>query len=156
MLRVNLSIMKEKKLDSGNRWRNIDVNFPFLLNSVFFCWHLVMFSFGFCKVAVILWLKIGQTKIPTMFILYHSGCISEKERVVVFLRRLSRRLEDDLYLQCDLTDDAIYSNDPACSLSILTHPQEEDVYIVPDAWLNHVWLCLLYCLWYECIFLYDL
>lgn len=42
--------------------------------------------------------------------------------------------EEDLYLQCDLPDDAIYSNDPVCNLSILPDSQEEeDLYIVPDS-----------------------
>lgn len=40
---------------------------------------------------------------------------------------------EDLYLQCDFSDDAIYSNDPACNLSILADPSE-DLYILPDAW----------------------
>lgn len=47
--------------------------------------------------------------------------------------RTSSQPEEDLYLQCDLPDDAIYSNDPACNLSILPDSQEEDVYIVPDS-----------------------
>uniref|UniRef100_A0A3Q3FGD8 Uncharacterized protein n=1 Tax=Labrus bergylta TaxID=56723 RepID=A0A3Q3FGD8_9LABR len=41
--------------------------------------------------------------------------------------------EEDLYLQCDVPDDVIYSNDPACNLSLLPDTPEEDVYIVPDA-----------------------
>ncbi|KAM3604483.1 uncharacterized protein V6R79_011740 [Siganus canaliculatus] len=45
--------------------------------------------------------------------------------------RLPSEPEEDLYLQCDLPDDAIYSNDPACNLSFL--PDQEDVYIVPDS-----------------------
>lgn len=52
------------------------------------------------------------------------------------LHRLSDEPEEDLYLQCDSAHDAIYSNDPACNLSILTdhREEEEDVYIVPDSW----------------------
>lgn len=42
--------------------------------------------------------------------------------------------EENLYLQCESADDAIYGNDPACSLSIMT--PDEDVYVVPDAWLG--------------------
>lgn len=54
---------------------------------------------------------------------------------LLFLRRPSAEPEEDLYLQCDLPeDDAIYSNDPVCDLSILPGSQEEDVYIVPDSW----------------------
>ncbi|CAL8345867.1 unnamed protein product [Merluccius merluccius] len=42
--------------------------------------------------------------------------------------------EEDLYLQCDSADDAIYNNDPACSLAMLPDPhQEDDVYIMPDS-----------------------
>ncbi|KAL6104353.1 uncharacterized protein ACO6RY_14100 [Pungitius sinensis] len=41
--------------------------------------------------------------------------------------------EEDVYLQCDSPDDAIYSNDPACNLSILPDSNEEDVYIMPDS-----------------------
>ncbi|KAM8850332.1 uncharacterized protein AB9W97_021558 [Spinachia spinachia] len=41
--------------------------------------------------------------------------------------------EEDVYLQCDSPDDAIYSNDPACNLSFLPDPREEDVYIMPDS-----------------------
>eukprot|EP00064_Thunnus_orientalis_P003744 superscaffoldBa00000318_g3755 len=40
--------------------------------------------------------------------------------------------EEDLYLQCDLTDDAIYGNDPVCNLTVHQDSQE-DVYIVPDS-----------------------
>ena len=40
--------------------------------------------------------------------------------------------EEDLYMQCDLTDDAIYGNDPVCNLAIRQDSQE-DVYIVPDS-----------------------
>lgn len=40
---------------------------------------------------------------------------------------------EDVYLQCDLLDDAIYSNDMSCSLDILPpDPEEEDIYIMPD------------------------
>ncbi|TNN77074.1 hypothetical protein EYF80_012712 [Liparis tanakae] len=49
------------------------------------------------------------------------------------LNKLPRASEEDVYLQCDSPDDAIYSNDPACNLSILSDFQEEDVYIVPDS-----------------------
>lgn len=48
--------------------------------------------------------------------------------------RLPPEHAEDLYLQCDFSDDAIYSNDPACNLSILTDPPEDDLYILPDAW----------------------
>lgn len=47
--------------------------------------------------------------------------------------RLPPEHAEDLYLQCDFSDDAIYSNDPACNLSILTDPPEDDLYILPDA-----------------------
>lgn len=40
--------------------------------------------------------------------------------------------EEDLYLQCDTQDDAIYSNDPAFQ-SVPPELQEEDLYVVPDA-----------------------
>ncbi|XP_077415644.1 uncharacterized protein LOC144044851 [Vanacampus margaritifer] len=40
---------------------------------------------------------------------------------------------EDLYLQCDSPDDAIYSNDPACNLAILPESRDDDVYIVPDS-----------------------
>lgn len=40
--------------------------------------------------------------------------------------------EEDLYLQCDMQDDAIYSNDPAFN-SVPPEFQEEDLYVVPDA-----------------------
>ncbi|CAJ1071811.1 hypothetical protein L3Q82_021605 [Xyrichtys novacula] len=46
--------------------------------------------------------------------------------------RSSREPEEDLYLQCDIPDDVIYSNDPACNLSLMPDPQEDDVYIMPD------------------------
>ena len=40
---------------------------------------------------------------------------------------------EDVYLQCDLSDDAIYSNDMSCSLAILPpDTEEEDIYIMPD------------------------
>lgn len=46
----------------------------------------------------------------------------------------TRGFSEDLYLQCDSVDDAIYSNDPACSLAMLPEPHEgEDLYIIPDA-----------------------
>ncbi|KAL3988308.1 protocadherin-15 [Sarotherodon galilaeus] len=35
--------------------------------------------------------------------------------------------DDDVYLQCDVIDEGIYSND-----LVLTDCQEEDVYVVPD------------------------
>lgn len=54
-------------------------------------------------------------------------------RIVSFLIRLPSEPEDGLYLQCDLPDDAIYSNDPACNPSLLTSSHEDDVYIVPDS-----------------------
>ncbi|KAI9541945.1 hypothetical protein NQZ68_025079 [Dissostichus eleginoides] len=41
--------------------------------------------------------------------------------------------EEDVYLQCDSPDDAIYSNDPSCNLSILPDSRDEDVYIMPDS-----------------------
>lgn len=47
-----------------------------------------------------------------------------------FINRVSLGRGEDLYLQCDFSDEAIYSNDPACNLSILT---DEDLYILPDA-----------------------
>ncbi|KAI3375092.1 hypothetical protein L3Q82_021605 [Scortum barcoo] len=52
-------------------------------------------------------------------------------RPQVYNNRLPAEPEEDVYLQCDLPDDddAIYSNDPVCDLSI----QEEDLYIVPDS-----------------------
>uniref|UniRef100_G3PS98 Uncharacterized protein n=1 Tax=Gasterosteus aculeatus TaxID=69293 RepID=G3PS98_GASAC len=43
-----------------------------------------------------------------------------------------RESEEDVYLQCDSPDEAIYSNDPACNLSILPD-HEEDLYIMPDS-----------------------
>ncbi|KAK9539027.1 hypothetical protein VZT92_004161 [Zoarces viviparus] len=49
------------------------------------------------------------------------------------LNRLPSETEEDVYLQCDSPDDAIYGNDPACNLSILPDSQEEDVYIMPDS-----------------------
>lgn len=54
-------------------------------------------------------------------------------RIVSFLGRLPYEPEDGLYLQCDLQDDAIYSNDPACNPSVLANSHEEDVYVVPDS-----------------------
>ncbi|KAA8587688.1 uncharacterized protein LOC116699576 [Etheostoma spectabile] len=53
-------------------------------------------------------------------------------RPVVNKRKSLPEPEEDVYLQCDSQDDAIYSNDVACNLSILPECQEEDVYIVPD------------------------
>ncbi|KAG7526060.1 hypothetical protein JOB18_036239 [Solea senegalensis] len=47
--------------------------------------------------------------------------------------RLPRDPEEDLYLQCDIPNDAIYSNDPQCNLVILQNSKEEDVYIIPDS-----------------------
>ncbi|KAK6302467.1 hypothetical protein J4Q44_G00268220 [Coregonus suidteri] len=41
---------------------------------------------------------------------------------------------EDVYLQCDSPDDAIYGNDLSCSLDILPpDTEEEDLYIMPDA-----------------------
>ncbi|CAL8281318.1 unnamed protein product [Lota lota] len=41
--------------------------------------------------------------------------------------------EEDLYYQSDSVDDAIYSNDPNCSLAMLPEPEDgEDLYIMPD------------------------
>ncbi|GAA6228571.1 uncharacterized protein LOC116699576 [Lates japonicus] len=47
--------------------------------------------------------------------------------------RLHGEPEEDLYLQCDVPDDAIYCNDPKCNLAILPNSQDEDVYIMPDS-----------------------
>lgn len=47
--------------------------------------------------------------------------------------RLPGEPEEDLYLQCDSPDNAIYSNDPKCSLVICDTSNEEDVYIIPDS-----------------------
>ncbi|TDH05690.1 hypothetical protein EPR50_G00125130 [Perca flavescens] len=54
-------------------------------------------------------------------------------RPAVNKRKSPPEPEEDVYLQCDTQDDAIYCNDPACNLSILPECQEEDVYIVPDS-----------------------
>lgn len=51
-----------------------------------------------------------------------------------FLLRSPREPEEDLYLQCDISDDAIYSNDPKCNLDIFPDSQDEDVYITPNSW----------------------
>ncbi|CAK6952349.1 hypothetical protein EPR50_G00125130 [Scomber scombrus] len=48
-------------------------------------------------------------------------------------RRSPVEPEEDMYMPCDLTDDAIYGNDPACSLSI-HHDSQEEVYVVPDSY----------------------
>lgn len=50
------------------------------------------------------------------------------------LCRLPGEQREDLYLQCDLQPDAIYSNDVVCDPSALPDlgGEEEDVYIVPD------------------------
>lgn len=41
---------------------------------------------------------------------------------------------EDVYLQCDSSDDAIYSNDLPCSLAVLPADiEEDDLYIMPDA-----------------------
>lgn len=53
--------------------------------------------------------------------------------LLLFLCRFSSEPEEDVYLQCDSPDDAIYSNDPSCNLSILPDSQDEDVYIMPDS-----------------------
>lgn len=58
-----------------------------------------------------------------MFIRYHHLVLSHS---------LAHEHGEDWYLQCDFSDDAIYSNDPACNLSILTDPPEDDLYILPD------------------------
>lgn len=51
----------------------------------------------------------------------------------MFLRRSPGEPEEDLYLECDIADDAIYGNDLECNLSVLPDSQEEDVYIMPDS-----------------------
>ncbi|KAK2822211.1 hypothetical protein Q5P01_022276 [Channa striata] len=58
-----------------------------------------------------------------------TGC----SRPAVDQRRSAAEPDEDVYLQCDMSDDAIYSNDPECNLAILPDGQEEDVYIVPDS-----------------------
>lgn len=82
-----------------------------------------------------LWVRIdsGQKEIHVVHILVTCVAVVWHQRSshLLFVCRLSNEPEEDLYLQCDLPDDAIYSNDPACHLS---HSQEEDVYIVPDSW----------------------
>ncbi|KAF3699179.1 hypothetical protein EXN66_Car014866 [Channa argus] len=55
------------------------------------------------------------------------------DRPAVIQSRSADASEEDVYLQCDMTDDAIYGNDPKCNLEILPDCQEEDVYIVPDS-----------------------
>ncbi|KAM8727361.1 uncharacterized protein AB9X84_001093 [Acanthopagrus schlegelii] len=65
--------------------------------------------------------------------IYENLSTTRYSKSTVKQSRLTSETEEDLYLQCDIPDDAIYSNDPACNLSILSHPQEEDVYIVPDS-----------------------
>ncbi|KAM9790657.1 uncharacterized protein ACBT44_019131 isoform 1-T1 [Syngnathus typhle] len=40
---------------------------------------------------------------------------------------------ENLYLQCDPPDDAIYSNYPACNLAFLPESRDDDVYIFPES-----------------------
>lgn len=51
---------------------------------------------------------------------------------LIVLHRSHGGPEEDVYLECDSPDDAIYSNDPALNLDILPDSQEEDLYVVPD------------------------
>lgn len=39
---------------------------------------------------------------------------------------------EDLYLQCDTFEEAIYGNELSCSLAVLPD-HDEDLYVVPDA-----------------------
>ncbi|XP_078144043.1 uncharacterized protein LOC144542173 [Centroberyx gerrardi] len=68
--------------------------------------------------------------------IYENLQTAGHNRTVVDMDRSPSEPEEDLYLQCDSPDDAIYSNDPACSLAILPDTQgeeEDDLYIMPDA-----------------------
>ncbi|KAK5919320.1 hypothetical protein CgunFtcFv8_023223 [Champsocephalus gunnari] len=58
---------------------------------------------------------------------------TRNNRPEVEQNKFSSEPEEDVYLQCDSPDDAIYSNDPSCNLSILPDSRDEDVYIMPDS-----------------------
>ncbi|KAL0966656.1 hypothetical protein UPYG_G00297960 [Umbra pygmaea] len=47
-------------------------------------------------------------------------------------RNRSTSEPEDIYLQCDTQDDAIYSNDPSCSLAMLPSVDDDSLYIMPD------------------------
>ncbi|KAJ8011315.1 hypothetical protein DPEC_G00056870 [Dallia pectoralis] len=47
-------------------------------------------------------------------------------------RNRSTSEPEDIYLQCDSQDDAIYNNDPSCSLTITPSELDEDLYVMPD------------------------
>ncbi|KAM9845499.1 uncharacterized protein ACBR49_012232 [Aulostomus maculatus] len=57
---------------------------------------------------------------------------SDLNRPVEHHIRLPIERQEDLYLQCDLENDAIYSNDPACNINAI-HSQDEGIYILPDS-----------------------
>lgn len=65
----------------------------------------------------------------------HNGFWKVTVSPVHNLCRVPGEQQEDLYLQCDLEPDAIYSNDLACDHSNLPDlgREEEDVYIVPDS-----------------------